>query len=145
MRRIFILILPLILSGCGLFKKSVEKHTEKTEIEQETKSVVSEKSDQQTFTIESKNAQEVVQIRADSVSYNPHSGNFRAKGNVAIVSSKKQTKNIKKQDFLTAETQSQKTDFSKVEQTQKTTNKQVEKRKTPFVFQLFFRCWLFCL
>jgi|GEM_PF-1720204 len=136
-RGIFILILPLILSGCGLFKKSVEKHAEKIELEQETIWQISEKSDRQTLTIENENAQDVLQIRADSVLYNPHSGDFRAKGNVAIISSKKQTKNTQKQDFLTTETQSQKTDFSKVEQIQKTQTKQVEKRKTPAVLKLF--------
>jgi len=46
MKRIFILILSLILSGCGLFKKSVEKHTEKIELEQETIWQISEKSEQ---------------------------------------------------------------------------------------------------
>jgi len=117
-----------------LFKKSVEKHTEKIELEQETIWQISEK--QQTLTIENKNAQEVVQIRSDSVSYNPHSGDFRAKGNVAIISTKKQAKQSEKQDFLTVETQSQKTDFS----TNKAKKPPINKSKNvkPRLFSSYF-------
>jgi len=144
MKRIFIIILLLILSGCGLFKKSVAKHSEKIELEQETKtetkSDVLEKSEQKTFVLQAENQTETIQIRADSVSYNPHSGDFRAKGNVSIVSSKKQAKQSKKQDFLTSDKESKNLvstqEKTQTQQSKTTQSKEIEKRKTSFLFQL---------
>jgi len=145
MKKVVFLSLVLWCCSCGLFRKTSQKEKQETHTEQsekiETKSEVAEKIKQQTLAIENQNTQEILQIRADTISYNTQNGDFSARGNASIISKKNKERQSQQQTYTTTEIEDKKsqTQNSKIRtnQTKKITSKQTKKYKTPFVFQLF--------
>jgi len=107
MKKILFISLFLLFVSCGLFKKVVKKEkeikTEKTEQLEEKKSELSEKAERETLVLENENQLETTNIQADQITYNTNSGEFRASGDVRLVSTKKADKQIEKQEVVSQE------------------------------------------
>jgi len=147
MKRILLIALLLILSGCDLFKRTVKKEEEKTEerIEEriEKGSETSEKVEREVLVFEKEETGERVEIRADDISYNRDSGDFKASGNVLIVSSKSRGKEVEKKDFIAEEKDIKQTDVVEVKKELKQEKRIINKEKTRFSFG--FWKWMFLL
>jgi len=138
MKNILFISLFLLLTSCDLFKKVVKKEVEikdeKTEQVEDKKSELSQKTEQETLVLETENHSETTKITADSISYNPHSGEFRASGNVAIISTKKADKQSEKQQAISEELRIKKEELKQDKQENHSEVATVHSQKTKISF-----------
>jgi len=141
MNRILLIVLVLSLSGCDLFKRVVRKEEEKTEEKTEERiekvSDVLEKVEREVLVLEKEEMGEKVEIRADEITYNSDSKDFRAVGNVLIVSNKKRGKQSEKKDFIVEQKDSRQMESVAVKKELNKEKRVIKKEKTRFSFGIW--------
>jgi len=154
-RILFIVLLCVSVSSCGLFKKRIEKHTdkqtEKTQTDKtqtaDSSSQTQEKSQQEKHVLEFANQSQTTQIRAEQISYNAQNGDFTASGNVVIITNRKTQNATQNQEVLTTEKESKNSQSVSTKElskeTKQTTTKKVSREKN--VLPILLKCFLFII